>query len=88
MDSYKFLTKPLFFIFNMVFATWLVLEIEKIKPSDFGRYESFFKTGPDQNDINRKNKVYLKQLFSEYKSGVIDSTKLEQRLDEFTGIRK
>ena len=43
MKKYNFLFKPLFFIFNLLLATWLVLEIEKIKPSDFSKRPSFFK---------------------------------------------
>lgn len=43
MKKYNFLFKPVFFIFNLLLATWLVLEIEKIKPSDFSKRPSFFK---------------------------------------------
>lgn len=43
MKKYNFLFKPLFFIFNLLLATWIVLEIEKIKPSDFSKRPSFFK---------------------------------------------
>jgi hypothetical protein len=46
MKKYNFLFKPLFFIFSLVFATWLVLYIEKISPSDFGRYEYLFNSEP------------------------------------------
>ena len=43
MKKYNFLFKPVFFIFNLLFATWLVLKIEEIKPSDFSKRPSFFK---------------------------------------------
>lgn len=88
MESYKFLFKPMFFIFNLLFATWLVLEIEKLRPSDFGKYESFFKSGPDRKQISRENKAFLKYLFAQYKAGKLDSTAFERQIEKVTGTDK
>jgi hypothetical protein len=81
MKKYKFLLKPLFFIFNIIFATWLVLMIERIKPSDFGAYQSVFESPAKKTA--REEKVFLKSLVHSYKSGKIDSVKLEEQLDRF-----
>jgi hypothetical protein len=83
MENYKFITKPLFFIFNLIFATALVLYIEHLSPSDFGRYRSLFETGTDPVKIKQDNKAFLLKLAADYKQGVIDSTKLESELDRF-----
>jgi hypothetical protein len=83
MKKYKFLFKPLFFIFNLVFATCLVLFIEKIKPSDFGRHRSWFESSPPVHNTPVYDKGYLKRMCIEYKKGLIDSTQLEKRLDSF-----
>lgn len=83
MKQYKFILKPLFFIFNLIFATWLVLKIEKIKPSDFGEYKSIFYTGPKPKLVTTADKDYLKKLCTEYKQGTIDSLKLEKSLEDF-----
>ncbi|MCW3076746.1 MAG: hypothetical protein JWO32_1355, partial [Bacteroidetes bacterium] len=83
MKNYRFILKPLFFIFNLLFATWLVLKIEKIEPSDFGEYKSIFYKGAMPKMVTQKDKQYLKNLCSEYKNGKIDSLKLEKQLEDF-----
>jgi len=83
MKKYKFLFKPLLFIFNLLFATWLVLKIEKIKPSDFGKHKSVFYSGPKPRTVSQDDKEYLKKLFIDYKSGLIDSVKLEEHINKF-----
>ncbi|MBA3664156.1 MAG: hypothetical protein H0W61_08115 [Bacteroidetes bacterium] len=83
MKKYKFILKPLFFIFNLLFATWLVLKIEKIQPSDFGEYKSIFYSGPKPKMVTTADKDYLKKLCTEYKKGVIDSVRLEKQLEKF-----
>lgn len=83
MKNYKFILKPLFFIFNLIFATWLVLKIEKIQPSDFGEYKSLFYSGPKPKMVTISDKETLKKLCTEYKQGKIDSVDLEKRLDKF-----
>jgi len=83
MKQYKFLLKPLFFIFNLVFATWLVLEIEKIKPSDFGEHNKLFSPAPKPRIVTKDDKKALRAIAFEFKHGLIDSTKLEKKLDEF-----
>jgi hypothetical protein len=82
MKKYTFLVKPLFFIFSLLFATWLVLIIEKISPSDFGRHKSLFE-GTPKPIVPIKNKQYLKNLFFKYNYGIIDSNELNNKLDFF-----
>jgi hypothetical protein len=79
MKKYTFLFKPIFFIFNLVFATWLVLKIEQIQPSDFGKYKSVFDT-PTRQDRNKTKKEKLQKLLADYKSKKIDLAFLEQEL--------
>lgn len=84
MKNYKFLFKPVFFIFSLVFSTWLVLVIEKAQPSDFGRYRYLFEKSETKPPLHKKrNKQYLKNLISAYKAGVIDSVKLDKQLQIF-----
>jgi hypothetical protein len=83
MKQYKFLLKPLFFIFNLVFATWLVLEIEKLKPSDFGEHNTLFNPAPKPRIVTEDDKRVLRAIALEFKYGLIDSVKMEQRLDAF-----
>lgn len=81
--NYKFLFKPIFFIFSLVFASWLVLKIEKLRPSDFGKYKSLFESEPKSSTPIQHNKKYLDSLIHSYKIGLIDSVELEERLGEF-----
>jgi hypothetical protein len=83
MKQYKFLLKPLFFLFNLVFATWLVLEIEKLKPSDFGEHNTLFHPAPKPRIVTQKDKELLRAIALEFKYGLIDSTKMEKKLDAF-----
>jgi hypothetical protein len=80
MKEYKFLLKPAFFIFNLLFATWLVLKIEQVKPSDFGKYEPFLKGEHIAPAVNEK--LMLKALLNSYKNGQLDSISTEQKIDE------
>lgn len=89
MKKYKFLLKPLLFIFNMLFATWLVVKIEQLSPTDFTRYKPFFgiESKPKENQFQKKpelttlDKPVLKKLCSDYKLGLIDSVRLDKELD-------
>ncbi|MCE3225901.1 MAG: hypothetical protein K0S32_452 [Bacteroidetes bacterium] len=83
MNKYSFLFKPVFFVFNLIFATWLVLAIEKIQPSDFGKYKSIFDKAPKPKTVTTNDKDYLKALFIKYKTGQLDSLNLEKELDKF-----
>jgi hypothetical protein len=83
MKNYSFLLKPLFFIFNLLFATWLVLFIEKLKPSDFGKHKSIFESAPKPKTVSEGDKHFLKNLVISYKLGKIDSLTLEKELDRF-----
>ena len=93
MRKYKFLFKPLFFIFSLLFATWLVIKIEKISPSDFGRYRSLFEKEVKPVPVRHSNcneakcissgKVALKILCMQYKQGIVDSSSLDKQLEIF-----
>ena len=83
MKNYTFLLKPVFFIFNLIFATWLVLAIEKIKPSDFGEKRSIFERAPKPKTVGPQDKMYLKSLAIDYKNGKIDDKKLDQALEGY-----
>lgn len=80
MAKYTFLFKPVFFIFNLLFATWLVFEIEKISPSDFGGSGSPPGALP-RNEKEKKER--LKKICLDFKAGLLDSALLEQKLDKF-----
>lgn len=47
MKKYSFLFKPILFIVSLIFATWLTLYIERLEPSDFGKYEYIFSSKPE-----------------------------------------
>ena len=83
--DYNFLFKPAFFIFSLLFATWMVIKIEKIKPSDFGIDESPViqpnHTLYDSYMLNGKK--YLENISTEYKAGKIDSIMLDKKLTIF-----
>jgi hypothetical protein len=83
MKNYKFILKPLFFLFNLVFATWLVFAIEKISPSDFGQYKHLFDTQKDPMQIDRENKIHLMKLLQDFKNGALDSADVAGRLEHF-----
>lgn len=83
MKQYKFILKPLFFIFNLVFATWLVLKIESIRPSDFGEHNKIFNPAPKPRIVTKEDKKILRAIALEFKYGKIDSLKMEQRFDNF-----
>lgn len=79
LRKYKFLVKPVFFIFNLLFSTWLVFKIEKLSPSDFGRYRHLFESHPKPSPISLHKKE-IKKLCDDYKAGLLDSTQLESKL--------
>lgn len=84
MEKYNFLLKPLFFIFSLLFATWLVIKIENLSPSDFGRYKSFFeKPAPALKDIPVYDKYYIMQLAEDYKAGRINKQLFDQELTKY-----
>lgn len=90
MKKYNFLFKPFFFICSLLFATWLVLYIEKIRPSDLGKFESIFNSGPapipkvpNATPIVNDRQECLKKICTDYKAGLIDSAKLDEQLEIF-----
>src|SRR4051812_3880178 len=91
MKKYNFLFKPVFFICSLVFATWLVLYIEKLAPSDFGKYEYIFNSGPGPISkklagqpfpYSQQQYTCSKKICKDYKAGLIDSANLDQQLKE------
>jgi hypothetical protein len=84
MKNYSFLIKPIFFIFNLLFATWLVIKIEQLSPSDFGKNKSLFeRSQPRPDNIPVYDKYYLKKLADDYKSGKLDSAAFDLQLEIF-----
>ena len=83
MKQYAFLIKPAFFVVNLVFATWLVLAIEQVEPSDFGQYKSFFETTARPRKVFPEDKHKLKQIAVDFKTGKIDENTLDKELDAF-----
>ena len=88
MKEYNFLFKPLFFIFSLLFATWLVIKIEKISPSDFGEKSATLKNHPIHSEVLREDKKYLHDLCNEFKAGKIDSVELSEKLTLFLISKK
>lgn len=95
MEKYSFLLKPIFFIFSLLFATWLVVEIEKISPSDFGEYESYVSQEPynpsehfNDSIYKYQSRKYLKSICDGYKAGVVDSVSLDKKLHVFLETTK
>ncbi|MFY9311168.1 MAG: hypothetical protein WAQ28_19145 [Bacteroidia bacterium] len=87
MKDYTFILKPLFFVFSLIFSTWMVLAIEKVSPSDFGEYKTLFESQPAP--MVKFSTHYIQQLFGQYKTGTIDSVQLQRKLETFlTGIQK
>ena len=86
MKKYNFLFKPVFYIFSLLFATWLVIEIEKIRPSDASKEENAVLNKSSYSDGIKDRKKYLKNLFFAYKEGVIDSVLLNKHLSLFLKV--
>ncbi|MCE9540358.1 MAG: hypothetical protein K8R85_14250 [Bacteroidetes bacterium] len=82
LEKYTFLLKPLFFISSLLFASWLVLKIEKLRPSDFGEERYLFENEPVPS-VAKYDEQYLKNLFLEYKFGIINSRQLDEKLEFF-----
>lgn len=83
MKKFDFLIKPVFFTCNLVFATWLVLTIERIEPSDFGQYRSLFESAERPKKVYPDDKPRLLKLAKDYKTGKIDENTLNKELDAF-----
>ena len=81
LKKYKFLIKPAFFICNLLFSTWLVFRIEKISPSDFGRYRDWFDV-PKKEPVGVSRQRDIKKLCNDYKAGLLDSIQLQERIDK------
>jgi hypothetical protein len=88
MKKYNFLLKPVFFIFSLFFATWLVIEIEKLSPSDFGEPNQEVPLKMSTTDKFTEQKECLKNICFEFKTGKIDSLKLDKKLAKLLEIIK
>lgn len=82
MIHYKFLIKPIFYISSLLFSSWVVLQIEKLSPSDFGRYKALFGGETRLQPVPSFNKQYLIKLCSNYKTGKIDSVQFDKQLQK------
>lgn len=94
--KWDFLFQPVFFIASLIFATTLVLYIEKLSPSDFGKYQDVLQDRPKQEvkkTMESKLKITpapsqfrqqcLKKICKDYKAGKIDSIGLDQEIKKF-----
>jgi hypothetical protein len=81
MKAYTFLFKPVFFIFSLLFATWLVIKVEEISPSDFkGKTNSDPQKNIKENPLDKGKK--LRNLIFDYKKGSIDSLSLDKEITD------
>lgn len=80
MKNYTFILKPTLFIFNLIFATWLVFKIEQISPSDFGKYNSLFQDPPGSLSYRKKN---LTKIIVDFKKGALDSIQLDHKIEKY-----
>ncbi len=80
MKKYSFLFKPLFYILSLAFATWLVIKIEEVRPSDFGQTETKTPNSRITKEELLNRKKNLRTLFREFKEGKIDSTQFDNKL--------
>jgi hypothetical protein len=81
--KYSFVLKPIFFVFNLIFATWLVLAIEQVRPSDFAQHKSIFTSREKPKKVYMTDKTHLKKLAQQYKDGKIDENTLDAELEAF-----
>jgi len=86
MNNYKFLRKPFFFLFNLLFATWLVLKIEQIKPTDFGRNRNFFEPAPQPRIVTIKDRAFLLQMANDYAKDKLDSAALRLKIEAYLTV--
>jgi hypothetical protein len=78
MKEYKFLFKPLFYIFSLLLSSWMVLYINETNlPQQHGQ----IPVASEEHLLGDKN--VLKKLISDYKNGHIDSVALDNQLDFF-----
>jgi hypothetical protein len=86
MKKIDFLFKPIFFIFSLLFAAWMLMKIEKLNPSDFDDHKTHVSQKsnkiPDSCLWNNRKK-YLQNLCTSYKAGMIDSSRLDEKLTIF-----
>lgn len=83
MKEKMLILRPLFFIFNLIFATWIVFQIEAVSPSDFGKYRSLFEGPPAFTPEKMGEKQFLKKVCSDYKKGKLDSTEVDLLLNRY-----
>jgi hypothetical protein len=61
-----------------------VIYIERIEPSDLGRYKRLFEHRDSRpKNIPQYDKYYLKKLADDYKSGKLDDEAFEIQLEKF-----
>jgi hypothetical protein len=85
MKRFKFLIKPLFYIFSLTASSYMVIIIERISPSDFSKHPSLFlpQAKPVAVQVNDQRMEYLKNICFDYKYGLIDSSTLDERISVF-----
>jgi hypothetical protein len=85
MKKYNFLFKPAFFIVSLLFATWLVFYIDKLSPPEPDKSSSLPRSINQWNNKNKRSsdKIFLKRICCDYKSGLIDSAAMDRHLESF-----
>jgi hypothetical protein len=80
MRKFRFIIKPVFYILSLVFATWLVITIEKVSPSDFNSSKDKTNEKMVVPPEIQQDKIFLENLCKAYRAGTIDSSELGKRL--------
>lgn len=60
----------------------MVLQIEKLSPSDFGRHGSLFEHKKEKETLPA-GKHAIKKLYKEYRNGLVDSVTFHKRLEKY-----
>jgi len=86
MKKYSFVLKPMFFIFNLLFASWLVIKIENIQPSDVSKKKSLFVKEDIKVENSNFAKTHFENIYSDYKTGIVDSATFDRELRNFLEV--
>ncbi len=79
MKRFSSLLKPLVFIAQLLLASWLVLYIEKLQPSDFGHNKSLFINERKSMDAKQKE---ARAILLQFKTGSLDSATAISRINQ------
>jgi hypothetical protein len=84
MERYNFLFKPVFFIVSLLFSSWLVIQVERLQPSDLGRFEKLFDSGEKEEKPSPEYiRAYLHTLYRDHQEGRISDQVLTIEVYKF-----